>query len=289
MNSEQAQLPLKQEDTKTDQGPCTSLKDTPKALDKACKALKAVVSMKQTTSSKDAIALHNKAIAAFQAIGLEDVIHILEQECANLVRHRDDASKNRREKLLQSAEEAGWTIKRLKNYDYVGCFRVNYKRERVTVQLGSERLLTFDEVDGERLFARLQSERENLDRFPFERSSFFRSVKEAISLAKAQELDRDGKVPIRKLYPLVVLVRQSRDDHFLKAPGRSAFTEYSMAQFAYDLARFGQDGWGDRGRKLVNETPNMVTIEKGATVTLPLLDGRGSQRHQLGMVRIMKA
>ena len=290
MNSEQPQLPLKQEDTKTDQGPCTSLKDTPKALDKACKALKAVVSMKQTTSLKDAISLHNKAIAAFQVVELEDVIHILEQERADLVRHRDDASKNRREKLLQSAEEAGWTIKRLKNYDYVGCFRVNYKRERVTVQLGSERLLTFDEVDGERLFARLQSERENLDRFPFERLNFFQSMKEALVLARAQEQDRDGKVPIRKLYPLMVLVRQSQNEHFLKSPDSKSFIEYSVAQFIYDLARFGQDGWkADGGWRLSTQTPNMASVDKRATVKLPTLHGDGSRGgEQVGMIWIQK-
>lgn len=291
MNSEQAQLPLKQKDTMTDQGPCTSLKDAPKALDKACKALKSVVSVKQPeTSLKDAIALYNKAIAAFQAIGLEDVLHILEQEHADLVRRRDDAFENRREKLLRSAKEAGWTTKRLKNYDYVGCFRVNYKQERGTVQLGSEILATFDEVDGARLFAHLQRERENLDRFPFDRSSFFRLVKEAISLAKAQELDRDGKVPIRKLYPLVVLVRQSRDDHFLKAPGSKSFTEYPVAQFIYDLARFGQDGWKvDGGWRLSTQTPNMASVDRRATVKLPTLHGDGSRGgEQVGMIWIQK-
>lgn len=275
----------------TDQGPCMSLKDAPKALDKACKALKDMVSAEQReTSLKDAIALRNKAIAALQAIGLEDMLHILEQEWADLVRHRDDAFKNRREKLLQSAEEAGWTIKRLKNYDYVGCFRVNYKQERVTVQLGSERLLTFDEVDGARLFARLQSERENLDRFPFHRRNFFQSMKEALALARAQGQDRDGKVPIRKLYPLMVLVWQSQNEHFLKSPGSKSFTEYPMAQFIYDLARFGQDGWKvDGGWRLSTQTPNMASVDKHATVKLPTLHSDGSRGgEQVGMIWIQK-
>ena len=287
---EQARLPLKQEDTMTDQDPRTSLTDAPKALDKAYKTLKAVVSVKpKDTSMKDALALYNKAIAALQAIGLEDALRILEQEHAELVRRRDDAFKSRREELLRSAEEAGWTVKRLKNYDFVGCFRVNYKKERVTVQLGSEPLETFDEVDGTRLFAHLQSKRENLDGFPFERLHFFYSIKEAVALARAQHQDQDGKVPIRKLYPRMVLVRQSQNEHFLKHPSSKSFTDYPMAQFLYDLARFGQDGWKvEGGWRLSNRTPNMASVAKCATVKLPTLHGDGSRGEQLGMIWVEK-
>ena len=287
---EQARLPLKQEDTMTDQGPRTSLKDTPKALDKACKAFKAVVSVKPEETLKDTLALHNKAIAALQAIGLEDVLCILEKECAELVRRREDAFKDRREVLLRSAEEARWTVKRLKNYDFVGCFRVNYKKERVTILLGSELLSTVDEVDGKRLFAHLQSERKNLDEFPFERLNFFQSMKEALTLARAQGQDQDGKVPIRKLYPLMVIVRQSQNEHFLKSPGSKSFTDYPMAQFLYDLARFGQEGWKVDGRwRLSTQTPNMASVAKRVTVKLPTLHGDGSRGgEQLGMIWIQK-
>lgn len=274
----------------TDQGSCTSLKDAPKALDKACKALKAVVAVKPETTLKDALALQNKAIAAIQAIGLEDVLRILKQERDELALSRDDAFKCRREKLLRSAEKAGWTIKRLKNYDYVGCFRVNYKKERVTVLLGSEPLSTVDEVDGERLFAHLQSKRKNLDEFPFERLNFFQSMKEALTLARAQGQDQDGKVPIRKLYPRMVIVRQSQNEHFLKSPGSKSFTDYPMAQFLYDLARFGQEGWKvDGGWRLSSQTPNMASVAKSTTVKLPTLHGDGSRGgEQLGMIWIQK-
>ena len=275
----------------TDQGPRIGLKDAPKSLDKACKALKDVVSVKPgETTMKDELALYNKAIAALQAIGLEDALRILEEERAELVRRREDAFKYRREKLLRSAEEAGWTVKRLKNYDYIGCFRVNYKKERVTVQLGSEPLETFDEVDGARLFAYLQSERENLDGFPFERLNFFQSMKEALTLARAQGQDQDGKVSIRKLYPRMVLVRQSQNEHFLKSPGSKSFTDYPMAQFIYDLARFGQGGWKvDGGWRLSSQTPNMASVDKRTTVKLPTLHGDGSRGgEQFGMIWIQK-
>ena len=218
---EQARLPLKQEDTMTDQGSRTSLKDAPKELDKACKALRALVSAKPgETTLKDTLALHNKAMSALQKLNLEGILQDLERQRTELTQRRNDAFERRRQDLSRSAKEAGWTFRGLKNYDYVGCFQVNYKQESATVSLGSEKHVVFDEVDGTRLFSLLQQEKEKLDEFFFDRSSFFRSVKEAISLAKAQGSDHDGKVPIRKLYPLVVLVRQSQDDHFLKTPGR---------------------------------------------------------------------
>ena len=110
------------------------------------------------------------------------------------------------------------------------------------------------------------------------------------TLARRQGKDRDGKVPIRTLYPLVVLARHSRDARFVKRPITKSFTEYSMAQFVYDLARFGRDGWKtDRGERLCNQPPNMASIAKGATVTLPSLDGDGSGGPQLGAIWVDKA
>ena len=62
-----------------------------------------------------------------------------------------------------------------------------------------------------------------------------------------------------------------------------------MAQFVYDLARFGRDGWKtDRGERLCNQPPNMASIAKGTTVTLPSLDGDGSGGPQLGAVWVDK-
>ena len=181
----------------------------------------------------------------------------------------------------------GWAAKRLTNSDIVGCFRIEYKATRATIHLGSERLGAFDEADGTRLFARIEEAKTGLDDFPFEREGFFRSLKEAVALAKAQGQARDGKVPIRGLYPLVVLVRQSQDERFFKQPEQTFFRNYSMAQFVYDLARFGKDGWIMQGERLSTQTPNMASIQRGATVRLPPLDGSGNSQ-QLGMVWIQR-
>ena len=189
--------------------------------------------------------------------------------------------------MLRSAKKYGWAAKRLANSDVVGCFRIEYKAARATVHLGSERLDAFDEADGTHLFARIEEAKTGLDGFPFEREGFFRSLKEAMALAKAQGQARDGKVPIRRLYPLVVLVRQSQDERFVKQPEQKSFRNYSMAQFVYDLARFGKDGWIIQDERLSTQTPNMASIQRGTTVRLPPLDGRANSQ-QLGMVWIQK-
>ena len=173
-------------------------------------------------------------------------------------------------------------------YDYVGCFKVSYKRERVTVDVGSEMYARVDEVDGIKLFTYFEKARKTLDGIRFDRQLFFRTLKDAISLARIQGLDRDGKVPIRTLYPVIVLVRQSRDDGFLKRPTQKSFSDYSTAQFVYDLARFGRDGWKLDTERLASQTPNMATISRGATMTLPSLDGHGSSKPQIGTIWIEK-
>ena len=68
-------------------------------------------------------------------------------------------------------------------------------------------------------------------------------MKDAIGLAVTLRRDKNGRVPVRDLYPLVALVRQGKDERFLKRPHSKSFTDYSMAQFVYDFARFGRGGW----------------------------------------------
>ena len=188
--------------------------------------------------------------------------------------------------MKRSAEDAGWAVRRMTHYDNVGCFKVSYKNERVAVDVGSEMFARIDEVDGTKLFTYLEEARNTLDGIRFDRQQFFRTLKDAISLARIQGLDRGGKVPIRTLYPVMVLVRQSRDGGFLTNPIQKSFSDYSSAQFVYDLARFGRDGWRLETERLASQTPNMATISRGATMTLPSLDGHGASKPQIGAVWI---
>ena len=284
MAGEQAKLPLGKEAKRCDEGMRLRLSDMVKTLERARKSL-ALLEKGRDKSQAARISELKKAIVDIRGIDSVRLIASLEGELAALISSRDEALGNRREHLLQSATQAGWPIKRLKEYDFVGGFQVSYKFEGVTLRLGSEVLTTFEETDGRSLFSRLQRERSNLEQSPFERLQFIELIKDAIQLARRQGKDRDGKVPIRILFPLFVLVRQSRDERFIKRPVTKYFTEYVMAQFVYDLARFGREGWKtDRGDRLCNQPPNMATIARNASVTLPALDGDGSGGPQLGAI-----
>ena len=255
-----------------------------KALNRARSAVAALVKAREAGAAEQLV-LHEKAIAALREAGSGRLLNSLEDELRRLARQRDTALEARREDLLHSAKKHGWAAKRLTNSDVVGCFRIEYKAARATAYVGSERLDAFEEADGVRLFSRIEEAKAGLDDFPFERHAFFRSLKEAMALAKAQGQARDGKVSIRRLFPLVVLVRQSQDERFVKRPEQKSFRNYPMAQFVYDLARFGQDGWIMQDERLSTQTPNMASNQKGTTVMLPCLDGRGNSQ-QVGMVWI---
>jgi hypothetical protein len=259
-----------------------------KTLDNARKAAGAL------TKSKDpglieALLLVEKTIEALRPVCLDGLLRDLDQQRTELNRLADQALARRREHLLRAANAAGWQTRRMQDYDHVDCFRVNYKQTRVTLQLGSETCQAFDETDGQRAFVRIQEARSELDNFPFSRDAFFRTVKNAIRLARMQGLDRDGKVAIRKLYPLLVLVRQSNDEAFMKRPGTRNFREYSICQFIHDLARFGKSGWSIiDGERLASQTPNMRTIAKGEALTLPVLgeEGQGTQLATLWIEKV---
>ena len=296
MEDKQEQLSLEVEGTMTDEGLLETLPDTLKVLDrdfralgKARKAL-APLSKPNEASTTEVVSVLSKAISTLRAIKLESVLLDLDRQHAALIQHRDEAFKRRRDDLARSAKGADWAVKRLRHYDFIGCFQVNYKQERVTLRVGSEVLTTFNEVDGVTLFSHLQEAKKRLDGFPFSRSEFFHSLKDAIRLARLLERDRDGKVPIRMLYPLLVLIRQSRNERFVERPVLKSFTEYPISQFIYDLARFGREGWKtDRGERLCNQPPNMASIDKGLTMTLPSFDGDGSGGPQLGAIWTDKA
>ncbi len=221
---------------------------------------------------------------------LDGWVRGLDGEQAAHVREREAALERRREDLRRSAEAVGWKVLRRRDYDIVDCFRVDYKKDRVTVRLGSERLDAFDEADGKGLLSRLRAAREALDRFPFDRLGFLQDLKDAIGVAGALRRDRNGRVPIRKLYPLVALVRQAGNERFLKRPDSKTYVDYPMTQFIYDFARFGREGWKtERGERVSNQPPNMATVAKGASVTLPVLDGPDGNGVQLGSICVERS
>ena len=237
------------------------------------------------------LSLSTKSVDALRAVRSldENLFDVLDRQRAELARRVNEQLERRREDLLSAAEAAGWRALRRHDYDHVDCFRITYRRVQVTLELGSEKWGAFEETDGRRVFDRVMEARSELDSFPFSRDEFFDTMKDAIVTAKAKELARDGKVPIRKLYPLVVVERQLRSQAFMKQPSTSRFSNYSICQFIYDLARFGKSGWlGGRGGRLCSQTPNMRTIAARGAITLPVLEGPGStaQNQQIAVLWI---
>ena len=262
-------------------------------LGKVTRALTALAKASKTDSGR-VFSARKKAVAVLRDLDakLDGWLRYLDGEQAAHVQRHEAALARRREDLAQSAKEFGWSFLRQQDYDVVDCFQVSCKKDRVTVKIGSEKLDAFDEVDGKRLFSRLRTAREALDGFPFDRNEFFQMLKDAIGMAEALKKDHDGGVPIRVLYPLVVLVRQTRNERFLEKPDSRTYADYPMTQFIYDFARFGRDGWKERGERIANRPPNMRTIARGATVTLPVLDGRGAagpDGTQLSLIRIQRS
>ena len=259
-----------------------------RALTKVGRALTALAKASKVDPGQ-AFSARERTVAALRDLDakLDGWIDHLDAEQAAQAQQQKAALDRRREDLARSASEVGWTVQRRQEYDVVDCFRVDYRKDRVTVRLGSEKLDAYDEVDGKRLFSRLRAAREALDGFPFDRFRFLQALKDAIGLAQTLKRGRDGRVPIRKLYPLVVLTKQSRNERFLKKPDAKTYADYPITQFVYDLARFGLEGWKtERGERVSNQPPNMATIARGASVTLPVLDGRGTDGKQLGSIWI---
>ncbi len=262
-----------------------------KVLGKVTRALTALANAVKADPGR-AYSAREKAVAALRELDtrLDGWVHHLDGEQAKHAERRKAALDRRREDLRRSAEEVGWRVLRRQEYDIVNCFRVDYSKDRVTVRLGSERLDAFVEVDGRELFSRLRTAWKALDHVPFDRLRFLQDLKDAIGVARALGRDRNGKVPIRKLYPLVALVRQAGNERFLKRPDSKTYVDYPMTQFVYDFARFGREGWRtERGERISNQPPNMTTIAKRASVTLPVLDGRDTDGVQLGGIWIERS
>ena len=217
-------------------------------------------------NAAEATALVDKVIKALEAVGLAEFLIELRQERERLLEQVESDLRGRRELLRREAKEGGWKPQVFADYDRVGCFRVSYKQERVTVKLGTERLAAFVEADGRALFRRLRGLLTQLEEYPFNRASFFGSVKDAIAMGRALGEAREGKVPVRTLHPLVVLCRQRRDSRFLKEPSSRRFSDYPITQFAYDLARFGQEGWSEGNERLVNLPPNITSVPENSQI-----------------------
>ncbi len=212
-----------------------------------------------------------KALNAARKVLFDDLLIELEREGDEVKRKIDTALDQRREQLLMAAREARIPYKRMTDYDRVGVFKITYKGRKAQLSVGSEKFLILEEADGARLFDAIQEQANVLENEPFSREGYFEALKVALGIARSKGQQKDGGVPVKTLYPYVALARQTQSDQFLKTPVSKRFQDYSTAQFVYDLARFGREGWSVGNETLTTQTPNMATISAGKSMTLPVL------------------
>ncbi|MBK1644810.1 hypothetical protein CKO25_09140 [Thiocapsa imhoffii] len=258
-----------------------------KSVDALSRALKSFGQEQSLTLGERDDAL-KEARQACANIDLAALIQVLDDEQERVAQELEQALSSRRETLLKAAREQSFPHKRFTDYDYLGPFKVSYKGRMVLLEVGSERFDRIDEADGASLFKLIRQRAKDLDDAPFVREVFFQTLKDAIRFAKSTGQDQNGQVPIRTLYPLVVLARHSRSESFLKKPEQRSFDDYPLPQFLYDLARFGRDGWRCGEELLRTQTPNMATISQGKTLMLPALAAQDGSNHRIAMLWIEK-
>ena len=194
----------------------------------------------------------------------------LEQE-ANGIRDRDEANlRSRREKLLQAASAAQWSMQQGGQYDRIGIFQVEYEGAAAVVKLGGVGCERVHETDGAQLFGRLQRLRATLEQTPFQREVFFKLLKGAHKTCRQASPGSDEFVPVRELHREMVLERARHSERFRKSAEAKSIEAYSLEQFIFDLARFIREGVTMGGERIVTQTPSMR--ESRETVQIPNLD-----------------
>ena len=258
-----------------------------KALSGLTRAIRQLGSKKETTDRERRDIL-KKAQNAAQLVLIDDLISEIQTELNDVEQKIEESLKQRREQLLIAARDSGTPHKRFTDYDRVGIFKVTYKGQKIQLDIGSEILMTIEETNGDKAFDAINKAAQELESTPFSRDEFFATIKSAFGYARADGNIREGSIAVKALYVYVVSARHLRSSNYLKNPSVKAFQDYSLAQFAYDLARFGRDGWFFGKEALKTMTPNMVTIKAGKALMLPSLDSVEKQGPQFATLKIEK-
>jgi hypothetical protein len=251
------------------------LKDCIKQIDKLSRALKAADKLDGAGIAEfDAL---EKALAACKTFDRSSIESLLSRKLDELRRSVDASLESRRQALEHAAVGGELAFRRLGSYDRVGPFKIEYSKRTVTISIGSEALTSVEEIDGQKLFEKIASEAALLNALVLPRESFFRVVKVAFAAAKADGRLSDGKAKVRELFPYIVVARQLASDSFKKKPNAKQFADYSLAEFAFELHKFGEhaQGWICAGERLCNQGPNMATQREA--VVLPDAGGNTVQ------------
>lgn len=240
-------------------------------------------------TSYDKVDLLKKALNESELLfftELSDELGVLiESEQANI----DKSLGQRRETLLTESRNAGLVSKRFGDFDRIDIFKVSYKGKKVRLEIGSEPVAEFDESDGARVLERIQDQRTKLEGSPFNRERFFRLLQYSCFLGQQEIKSGDQWVPIRMVFAFLTLLRNLDSPNFIKSPSQKTFAPYSTAQFVYDLARFGRNGWSCENYVVRSQTPNMSTVAAKKAFTIPDLNNPDKLGAQLAVLKIVKS
>jgi len=239
-----------------------NLKEHINSVEQLARALKAI-DKGRSGSVFSLLGLVDKAITAARGLQTSEIEDSLAKMKGGLKSDLEEKLLERRQSLISKSREGALPFKSIGNYDRVGYFKVEYNGANVNVSIGSEKFLTLEVEDGRALHERLMKEHDALAARTPPREAFFGAMKNAFAMAKSDGKTHDGKVAVKDLFPYFAAARQLVSDEFRRKPTMKNFQEYSMAIFAFELAKFGEsnEGWGCGESKLCNRGPNMASQE----------------------------
>ena len=248
---------------------------------------KVVAPQRPMTDAQRSDAL-SKALSSAQTLDLATLTAALDAEARELAVQIEKSVHSRREVLLRLARDASMPHKRFEHYDRLGPFKVAYLPTGVRLEIGSEPAAEIAVTDGIRIFEEVQRRTQELEKQAFNREEFFRGLKAAVRLARDHGLERNGWFEVRALFGHVVLVRNLQFPDFLKKPTARNFHDYTTAQFVFDLARFGRQGWSCGDEILRSRTPTMREVSDRRVMMLPNLANPETQGEQIAALCIEK-
>lgn len=246
-----------------------------KQIEKLADALKKAE--KATASESEAVSLLAGALSALDGLDVTRARQAIVERQTLVRESLEQQVAARRQELEHAARAAGLPFRRLSASDRVGSFSVDYSSRKVKLSIGSEELVTLDETSGSKVLERIVAEQDRLNASLIPRERFFKVLKTAFAMARADGKVSDGKVKIKELFPYIAVARQLTSDAFRKKPSAKSYLDYSLAMLAYELSKFGDSdqGWACGSERLSNQGPAMSTQHEA--VVLPDATGNPVQ------------
>lgn len=258
------------------------------SLGRLSKAVKAAASARLKRDEKAAKLIEAAAKEA-ELTGWTKGAEILRNEAVQLQHDQEQALSQRRESLKTQAQHRDVPFRGYEAWDRIGFFDVRYSGLAVTVELGGVKVETFDEADGERLFAQLQELRNRLDAHPLDRKQFFQNLKAAYSNVRRRNSGDGDYALVHAIHGELLLERARQDAKFVRNPDPKNIAPYPLHQFVYDLARFLNDADGPRcgSERIQTQAPSMR--ESKSTVQIPNLKNPVSLETSVARLAVVSA